>query len=209
RSGPRFGGPCTRASPRAGLSSASPVSRPSSGHSKIEVIGRDASEGGFGGKRNGSPHAESRHKCDGHRRSSMSTTKIDVFPHIMPRKFFDRMLAIAPRGLTLQKRMSGIPVLVDVEERFRIMDRYDGYVQVLTLSNPPLEVIGGPDATPDLARLANDEMAALVVKHPDRFPAFVASLPMNNPDAALKEIDRAIGDLGATGVQMFSNVNRR
>ena len=139
----------------------------------------------------------------------MTTTKIDVFPHIMPRKFFDRMLAIAPRGLTLQKRMSGIPVLVDVEERFRIMDRYDGYVQVLTLSNPPLEVIGGPDATPDLARLANDEMAALVVKHPDRFPVFVASLPMNNPDAALREIDRAIDTLGATGVQMFTNVNRQ
>src|SRR5207245_708192 len=92
---------------------------------------------------------------------------------------------------------------------FRIMDRYERYVQVLTLANPPLEVIGGPDVTPDLARLANDEMAALVSKHRDRFPAFVASLPMNNPDAALKEIDRAIGDLGATGVQMFSNVNRR
>jgi len=139
----------------------------------------------------------------------VTTTKIDVFPHIMPRKFFDRMLAVAPPGLTLQKRMSGIPVLVDVEQRFRIMDRYEGYVQVLTLANPPLEVIGGPDVTPDLARLANDEMAALVSKHRDRFPAFVASLPMNNPDAALKEIDRAIGDLGATGVQMFSNVNRR
>ena len=135
--------------------------------------------------------------------------KIDVFPHNMPRKFFDRMLAVAPPGLTLQKRMSGIPVLVDVEQRFRIMDRYDGYVQVLTLANPPLEVIGGPDVTPDLARLANDEMAALVAKHTDRFPGFVASLPMNNPEAALKEIDRAIDGLGATGVQMFSNVNRR
>ena len=135
--------------------------------------------------------------------------KIDVFPHIMPRKFFDRMLAVAPPGLTLQKRMTGIPVLVDVEQRFRIMDRYDGYVQVLTLANPPLEVIGGPEVTPDLARLANDEMAALVGKHPDRFPAFVASMPMNNPDAALREIDRAIDDLGATGVQMFTNVNRR
>src|SRR3989441_732262 len=43
--------------------------------------------------------------------------KIDVFPHIMPRKFFDRMLAVAPPGLTLPKRMSGIPVLVDVNRR--------------------------------------------------------------------------------------------
>src|SRR5882724_10452779 len=133
--------------------------------------------------------------------------KIDVFPHILPRRYFDRMLAVAPAGMALQKRMSGIPVLVDVELRFRIMDRYEDYVQVLTLANPPIEVVGDPDASPDLARLANDEMAALVERHPDRFPAFVASLPMNNPDASLTEIDRAIDTLGATGVQIFSNVN--
>ena len=135
--------------------------------------------------------------------------KIDVFPHILPRRYFDRMLAVAPPGLALQKRMSGIPVLVDVDLRFRIMDRYEGYVQVLTLANPPIEVVGGPDVSPDLARLANDEMATLVERHPDRFPAFVASLPMNHPDAALREIDRAIDTLGATGVQIFSNVAGR
>jgi predicted TIM-barrel fold metal-dependent hydrolase len=111
--------------------------------------------------------------------------KIDVFPHIMPRRYFDRMLQVAPPGMALQKRMSGIPVLVDVEQRLRIMDRYDGYVQILTLANPPIEVVGGPDASPELARLANDGMAAL------------------------REIDRAIDDLGATGVQVYTNVAGR
>jgi predicted TIM-barrel fold metal-dependent hydrolase len=135
--------------------------------------------------------------------------KIDVFPHILPRRYFERMLDVAPRGMALQKRMSGIPVLVDLEERFRIMDRYEDYRQVLTLANPPIEVVGGPDASPDLARLANDCMAEIVERHPDRFPAFVASLPMNNPEAALGEIDRALDALGATGVQMFSNVAGR
>src|SRR5213593_4864462 len=135
--------------------------------------------------------------------------KIDVFPHILPRRFFDRMLEIAGGNLYMQKRMRAIPVLVDLEERFRIMDRYEGYVQVLTLASPPIEALAGPDATPALARLANDGMAELVAKHPDRFPVFVASLPMNNPDAALREIDRAIDTLGATGVQMFTNVNRQ
>ncbi len=135
--------------------------------------------------------------------------KIDVFPHILPRRYFDRMLEVAPPGLALQKRMSGIPVLVDVEQRLRIMDRYEGYAQVLTLASPPLEVVGGPDLTPDLARLANDEMAALVEKWPERFPAFVASLPMNAPEAAVREIERAVDGLGATGVQVFSNVAGR
>ncbi len=135
--------------------------------------------------------------------------KIDVFPHILPRRYFDRMLRIAPPGMQMQKRMSGIPVLVDVDLRFRMMDRHRDYVQVLTIANPPIEVIAGPEDSPDLARLANDEMAALVARHPDRFPGFVASLPMNAPDAALGEIDRAIDDLGATGVQVFTNVNGR
>jgi aminocarboxymuconate-semialdehyde decarboxylase len=135
--------------------------------------------------------------------------KIDVFPHILPRPYFDRVMSAGPSGLQMGKRMAAIPVLVDLDERLRIMDRYEGYQQVLTIANPPIETIGGPAATPDLARLANDSMAEIVRRHPDRFPGFVASLPMNNPDAALSEIDRAIDDLGATGVQMYTNVAGR
>jgi uncharacterized protein len=135
--------------------------------------------------------------------------KIDVFPHILPPRYFERMLAVAPPGMALQKRMRGIPVLVDLDLRMAIMDRYEGYVQVLTLANPPIEIVAGPDLSPELASLANDGMAEVVAKHPERFPGFVASLPMNNPDAAIAEIDRAIGDLGATGVQIFTNVSGR
>jgi predicted TIM-barrel fold metal-dependent hydrolase len=78
---------------------------------------------------------------------------------------------------------------------------------VLCLATPPLEAVAGPEHTPDLARLANDALAELVEQHPDRFPGFVASLPMNNPDAALEEAERAVGTLGATGVQIFTNVS--
>src|SRR5713226_5951406 len=119
------------------------------------------------------------------------------------------MLEVAGGNHYMQKRMRAIPVLVDLEQRFRIMDRYEGYVQVLTLASPPIEALAGPDVTPELARLANDGMAELVAKHPDRFPGFVASLPMNNPDAAVQEIERAVMKLGATGVQIYSNVNGR
>src|SRR5262249_16791116 len=104
-----------------------------------------------------------------------------IFPHIMPRRYFDRMLQVAPPGMALQKRMSGIPVLVDVELRLRIMDRYDGYVQVLTLANPPIEVAGSPDASPELARLANDGMAEIVAPHPHPLPGLLPSPSENNP----------------------------
>ena len=134
--------------------------------------------------------------------------KIDAFPHIMPRKYFDRTNAIASGPASyMQKRTRAVPCLYDLDVRFRIMERFEGYVQVLTLSSPPIEAFGGPDVTRDLARLANDEMAELVRRYPDRFVGFSASLPMNDPDAAVREAERAINDLGALGVQIFTNVN--
>ncbi len=52
-------------------------------------------------------------------------------------------------------------------------------------------------------------MAEIVAQCPDLFPAFVASLPMNNVQASLDEMDRAITKLGAKGIQVFTNVNGR
>src|SRR5688572_9413704 len=138
----------------------------------------------------------------------MRAVRIDAFPHIMPRKYFDRMTSLASGPASyMQKRTRAVPCLYDLDVRFRIMDGFDGYVQVLTLSSPPIEAFGPPDITRDLARLANDEMAELARRYPDRFVGFAASLAMNDPDAAVRETDRAIGDLGALGVQIFTNAN--
>jgi uncharacterized protein len=133
--------------------------------------------------------------------------KIDIFPHILPRKFWDRLQEVALPRAHMMKRMRNIPVLWDLEPRFAIMDQYPDYQQVLTLAAPPIEEAVDPPLAPELARLANDEMAVLVDKYPRRFPAFVASLPMNAPQAIVPEIDRAVNELGATGVQIFTNVN--
>ena len=135
--------------------------------------------------------------------------KIDIFPHIFPRPFYERMLNMSQRVGYIQKRVREVPALADLELRFRIMDQFPDYRQVLTLVSPPLEILGDPKTSPELARIANDGMAELVGKHPDRFLGFVASLPMNNMNACLEEVDRAIRQLGARGVQIFSNVNGR
>jgi aminocarboxymuconate-semialdehyde decarboxylase len=50
-------------------------------------------------------------------------------------------------------------------------------------------------------------MAELVLAHPTRFPGFIASLPLNHPDESVAELERAVTQLGALGVQLFSNVN--
>lgn len=135
--------------------------------------------------------------------------KIDVFCHILPPAYFDRMLSLSTRSQAMQKRMRDIPVLTDLDLRFRIMDAFAPYVQVFSLATPALDSLGGPAEARELARIANDGMAEIVERHPDRFPGFVASLPMSDPDGAVAEINRAVEQLGATGVQIFSNVNGR
>jgi predicted TIM-barrel fold metal-dependent hydrolase len=132
--------------------------------------------------------------------------KIDVFNHIFPKAYFEKMLSVSPKGKDILKRMREIPAVVDLDERFRIMDRFEGYVQVICLGAPPIETFGPAPVSTDMAKLANDGMAELVSKHPDRFPGFVASLPMNDPDGLLTEARRAIRDLGAVGVQVPTNV---
>ncbi len=142
----------------------------------------------------------------------MAEPKLDIFPHIFPKAFFERMLVIAEGNPAMKaaiKRWLHIPVLWDLDARMKMMDRFKGYKQILTLSLPAIEFLAGPEESPALARLANDGMAEIVARHAEYFPAFVASLPMNNVLAALEEMDRAIGRLGAKGVQIFTNMNGR
>jgi aminocarboxymuconate-semialdehyde decarboxylase len=130
---------------------------------------------------------------------------IDIYNHFMPKAYFERLPAFIP-GHAAVTAFPRLKTLVDVEARLRLLDRFDGLQQVLSLANPPLELIAAPGQTPELARIANDGLAELTHKHPDRFPAFIAALPLNNIEAALIEIDRAIGSLGARGVQLFTHV---
>ena len=134
--------------------------------------------------------------------------KIDVFNHIFPQPFFARLQQVmVNRGAI--KRWLHIPFLHDLDVRFRMLEEFGpDYRQILSLSAPPIESIN-PDrqVTIDLARLANDSMADLVRAHPGRFPGFIASLPLNDADASVAELERAVTSLGALGVQVFSNVN--
>ncbi len=135
--------------------------------------------------------------------------KIDIFPHIFPRSYYDKMVELAPSKEAI-RRWTNIPVLYDLDARLRMMDEFgEDYQQILTLSMPAIEYVATPDKSPDLAKLANDGMAEIVAKYPKKFPAFVASVPMNNVKATLDEITRAVEKLGARGIQIFTNVNGR
>jgi predicted TIM-barrel fold metal-dependent hydrolase len=133
--------------------------------------------------------------------------KIDIFNHVYPAAYYARLMQVAPNYKDIGKRMRNIPMLADLDERFRVMDTFAEYQQVLSLPTPPIENIADGAVAQDLSRAANDGMAELVSRYPDRFPGFVASVAYDDPDAAVRETVRALDDLGARGIQMFTNVH--
>lgn len=140
------------------------------------------------------------------------SSKIDIFSHIMPDKYRRELYKKAQGGFHLdahdkiETHHNTVPALFDLERRFRVMDQYEGMWQVLTIGAPPLEAVTDPAGAAELSKLANDGMAELVAKYPDRFVGGVANLPMNNMDAALKEAERAIKELKLKGVLVYTPV---
>jgi uncharacterized protein len=134
--------------------------------------------------------------------------KIDIFPHIFPKAYFDKMVEIIPNPDAI-RRWTNIPVLYDLLARLRMMEEFPDYQQILTLSMPAVEFVAPAEKSPELARIANDGMAEICAKYPKQFPAWVASVPMNNVKATIAEIERSVEKLGARGIQIFTNVNGR
>ena len=130
---------------------------------------------------------------------------IDVFNHFMPKAYLDRLGDLIP-GHPVLAAFPRLKTLWDVDARRALIDEFGEMQHVLSLANPPPELIGPPDRTPDLVRMANDALAEVCRRHPDHFPTFVASLPMNNVEASVREAERAVKELGARGVQVFTNV---
>src|SRR5271157_150459 len=104
--------------------------------------------------------------------------KIDVYAHILPKNYLalysqknDAILK------TTDARNQGI---TDIDFRLRLMDRYPDVMQVISISQPAVESLLSSQDAVELARKANDELAGLLVKYPDKFIGAVACLPLND-----------------------------
>lgn len=142
--------------------------------------------------------------------SQTNGLKIDAFCHILPARFFEKVMALpeTPESAGLRRRISNIPALYSLEVRLGQLEEFGtGYRQILSMAAPPVEDLGPPEVSVELARIANESQAELVRDHPDRFAGFVACVPVNDVDASLVETDRAIGELGALGIQLYTHVN--
>ena len=113
---------------------------------------------------------------------------------------------MAPEYKDIGKRMRGIPMLVDLDVRFRVMDGFDGYEQILSLPTPPHRSLRQPGGGGQSRARANDGMAELVNRYPRSLPRVRRVTAVERPRRCAPRLRRAIDDLGARGFQIFSNI---
>lgn len=127
--------------------------------------------------------------------------KIDAFCHILPDKYLKTYARMNPAVMDTTEGRN--PGCCDINLRLRLMNRYPDVMQVLTIAQPSPESLVGVKESIELSRIANEELAGLVAKYPDKFAAGVACLPVGDMDAALAEAEYAVTKLRLKGVQIF------
>jgi aminocarboxymuconate-semialdehyde decarboxylase len=141
----------------------------------------------------------------------------DLHTHFYTEEFFQAIrdlpsefsFGASPSGQTIityrGARFFGVtPAMTDVAKRIEDMDRARIDVEVVSLSTPNV-FFTDAEHQPAVASAINDAYAELIATHPTRFKGF-ASIPMDAPDAALKELRRAIDELKLNGVILLSNI---
>jgi 2,3-dihydroxybenzoate decarboxylase len=89
--------------------------------------------------------------------------------------------------------------LLDFEtQRIEQMDQYGVEYAILSLNSPAVQAIYDVPRAIGVATKANDLLAEQISRHPKRFGGF-AALPMQNPDAAARELERCVKQLGFQG----------
>ncbi|TME70268.1 MAG: hypothetical protein E6I49_09060, partial [Chloroflexi bacterium] len=143
--------------------------------------------------------------------------RFDLHTHYYPPAYFERIersggdfsFGTSPTGQRIIRykgaRFFGVTApMTDVAKRLEDMDRVGIDTEVLSLSTPNVYFVDGK-AQAEVARLANDAYAELAAKHAGRFLGF-ASIPMDDPDGALRELERALDELRMQGVVVLSNI---
>ncbi len=147
--------------------------------------------------------------------------KIDLHTHILPPAWPDLRARYGYGGfVALEHSGPGCARMVidgkpfrDIEDncwdpvrRIEDCDRHGVAVQVLSTVPVMFSYWAQPRDTLDLARLLNDHIAEVVRAHPRRFVG-LGTIPLQDADLAIRELERCVRELGLAGVQIGSHVN--
>jgi aminocarboxymuconate-semialdehyde decarboxylase len=143
---------------------------------------------------------------------------IDIHAHFVPEEYL-RLIDTEgePYGVRLRHGPNGPLIAIghvaigpitahyhDPDLRLKTMDAQRVTVHALSLM-PPMVYWADGVLGLRLARLVNDAMAEAARAHPERF-LFLATLPMQDPEAAVNEVNRAVTQLGCRGIYLGTNV---
>jgi aminocarboxymuconate-semialdehyde decarboxylase len=142
---------------------------------------------------------------------------IDFHNHFYPAAYLDALREGASRvQVTIDD--DGNPVLHypgdyniavrghrDIDYRTSVLSELGVDTQILSLTTPGTHV-EEPALAVRLARIVNDSFASIVADHRGRYLA-MATLPLSDPAASAKELERACTQLGFRGAMVFSNIN--
>ena len=129
-------------------------------------------------------------------------TRIDVFAHVLPERFYAKMLAIEPSIPEVYAFFNN-PVLTDMAAR---RAHWDGQSkQVISFVNALPEDYVGPVEAAALCREANDELLELLDANRDMFEAVVGMVPMNDIDEAAAIVrEQVVPNPDMVGIQVFT-----
>jgi aminocarboxymuconate-semialdehyde decarboxylase len=142
---------------------------------------------------------------------------IDFHNHFYPKAYIDELKRVKgyasvskdEKGRLLIQYTGDYNIVVgphiNLKDRIKAMQKYEIDLQVLTLTTPSVER-EAPTRGIRLAQLANDGFGEIVEKQPDRFAA-LAALPLQDPEAAATELERAVRKRGLSGATLMSNAN--
>ena len=122
---------------------------------------------------------------------------VDVHHHYMPAVLFDRLAAQAggKRIVTNEISLTLHPSRKDLEAHIQTMDESGVTVSILT---DQVQVMGA-----EVAKALNDGIAQVEKKHPSRFRGAI-HLPIHEPEAAKRELERGIDELGLRAVALLA-----
>ncbi len=147
--------------------------------------------------------------------------KIDLHTHILPKNWPDLRERYGYGGFVRlehhepcrARMMIDSRCFREIEDncwdpRVRLSDCEKSNVSVQVLSTVPVmfSYWAKPEHTHDLSRMLNDHIAGVVQEHPHRFVG-LGTLPMQDSDLAIRELERCVGELGLPGVEIGSHVN--
>jgi aminocarboxymuconate-semialdehyde decarboxylase len=99
-------------------------------------------------------------------------------------------------------------LLKDAAPRIEHMDRMGVDIQGLSTFVSEYFYWAPPKVAAEAARMQNDKMAQVVADYPDRFRIFGATVPLQDTDLAIEEMNRAVDELGAKGLQIGGTVDK-